>query len=497
MSHCDGRSHKHFWDRREFLFRSGGGISGLALAYLLNRENLLFAEPAAPASDPCRAAAEGVNPYAPKPPHFKPRATAVISLFMGGGWSQVDTFDPKPALTKYAGEPIDGKVKGDVIVRQGFPGPLMPSPFTFKKYGQSGMEVSEIFPYLSQHVDEIAFLRSVYGRSNDHVQGTYEMQTGQINLGFPSVGSWVTYGLGSVATSLPAYVVMTDSRGGPLGGPNDWSAGFMPAAYQGTLFRSTGDPIVDLKPPTGLTPDDQRARLDALAKLNEADMQKFPGNSELAARISSYELAYRMQGCAPSAIDTSKESEATKKLYGLDDKMTEQFGRQCLMARRLVEHGVRFVQVFAGGVGNQNTDTWDAHGDLVSNHRQHAKEVDLPTVGLLTDLKARGLLDTTLVVMHSEFGRMPISQRGVGRDHNPGTQTVLMFGAGIKGGQAIGASDEFGYKAQEQPISYHDLHATMLHLLGLDHTKLTYRFNGRDMRLTDVYGTLIPQIVNT
>jgi hypothetical protein len=488
------RCGKNFWDRREFLFKSGGGISGLALAYLLNRDNLLAA---APGSDACAAPPVGGSPYAPKAPHFKPRATAVISLFMGGGWSQVDTFDPKPALTKYAGQPIEGKVKGDVIVRQGFPGPLMPSPFTFKKYGQSGIEVSEIFPHLSEHVDEIAFLRSVYGRSNDHVQGTYEMQTGQINLGFPSVGSWVTYGLGAAASSLPAFVVMTDSRGGPLGGPNDWSAGFMPAAYQGTLFRSIGDPIVDLKPQAGLTPEDQRARLDALAKLNELDMEKFPGNSELAARISSYELAYRMQGCAPSAIDTSTETEATKKLYGLDNKITEQYGRQCLMARRLVEHGVRFVQVFAGGVGNQNTDTWDAHGDINANHRQHAAETDLPTAGLLMDLKSRGLLDNTLVVMHSEFGRMPISQRGVGRDHNPGTQTVLMFGAGIKGGQAIGASDEFGYKAQDQPISYHDLHATMLHLLGLDHTKLTYRFNGRDMRLTDVYGTLIPQIVNT
>ena len=489
MSH---RCSRNFWDRREFLFKSGGGISGLALAYLLGGDNLLAAPPAG--SEACSAPAVGVNPYAAKTPHFKPRATAVISLFMGGGWSQMDTFDPKPALTKYAGEPIDGKVHGDVIVRQGFPGPLMPSPFSFKKYGQSGIEVSEIFPHLAQHVDEMAFLRSVFGRSNDHVQGTYEMQTGQINLGFPSVGSWVTYGLGSVSSSLPAYVVMTDARGGPLGGPNDWSAGFMPAAYQGTLFRSTGDPIVDLKPQAGMTPDDQRARLDALAKLNELDMQKFPGNSELAARISSYELAYRMQGCAPSAVDINSESEATKKLYGLDDKITEPYGRQCLMARRLVEHGVRFVQIFAGGVGNQNTDTWDAHGDIKSNHTQHAAEVDLPTVGLLKDLKARGLLDTTLVVMHSEFGRMPISQRGVGRDHNPGTQTVLMFGAGIKGGQVIGSSDDFGYKAQEQPISYHDLHATILHLLGLDHTKLTYRFNGRDMRLTDVYGTLIPQV---
>ena len=309
----------------------------------------------------------------------------------------------------------------------------MPSPFTFTKCGQSGIEVSELFPHLSRHVDEIAFLRSVYGRSNDHVQGTYEMQTGQINLGFPSVGSWVTYGLGSVSSSLPAYVVMTDARGGPLGGPNDWSAGFMPAAYQGTQFRSTGDPIVDLKPPAGMTADSQRARLDALAKLNELDMQKFPGNSELAARISSYELAYRMQGCAPGAVDVASESEATKTLYGLDEQISEPFGRQCLMARRLVERGVRFVQIFAGGVGNQNADTWDAHDDIKTNHTQHAAETDRPMAGLLTDLKARGLLDSTLVIMHSEFGRMPISQRGVGRDHNPGAQTVLMAGAGHQG----------------------------------------------------------------
>ena len=496
MSH---RCTRHFWDRREFMFRSGGGISGLALAYLLDEQGLLFAESAEQSGDgsSCEAATVGVNPFAPKPPHFKPRATAVISLFMGGGWSQVDTFDPKPALAKYAGEPIDGKVQGDVIVRQGFPGPLMPSPFGFTKHGQSGIEVADLFPHLSRHVDEIAFLRSVYGRSNDHVQGTYEMQTGQINLGFPSVGSWVTYGLGSTASSLPAYVVMTDARGGPLGGPNDWSAGFIPAAYQGTLFRSTGDPIVDLKPPASLTPEDQRARLDALAKLNELDMQKFPGNTELAARISSYELAYRMQGCAPGAVDVASESEATKNLYGLGDPISEPFGRQCLMARRLVERGVRFVQIYAGGVGNQNMDTWDAHDDIKANHTQHAAETDRPMAGLLTDLKARGLLDTTLVIVHSEFGRMPISQRGVGRDHNPGAQTVLMAGAGIKGGQVIGSSDEFGYKAAEQPISYHDLHATMLHLLGLDHKKLTYRFNGRDMRLTDVFGTLIPQIATT
>jgi hypothetical protein len=483
---------KTCWSRRDFLFRSGGGVSGLALAYLLNQEKLLGWQ--SPASG-CSAEPIGFNPFAPKAPHFKPRATAVISLFMSGGVSQVDTFDPKSALSKYAGQPLDGKVAGDVVVRQGHPGPLMPSPFAFKRYGQSGIEVSEIFPHVASHVDEIAFVRSVYGQSNDHVQATYEMQMGQTRMGFPSVGSWVTYGLGSESSSLPAYVVIHDTRGGPIGGVNDWSSGFLPASYQGTLFRASGDPIVDLRPPSSLSPEQQRARLDLLAKLNELDLQRNPDNAELAARISSYELAFRMQGCAPEALDVARESDATKKLYGLDDKLTEPFGRQCLMARRLVEHGVRFVQLFHGGMGNQNVDTWDAHGDVKSNHSQHAAESDKPIAGLLVDLKARGLLDSTLVIWHGEFGRMPISQRGVGRDHNPGAMTVWMAGAGIKGGQAIGATDDFGYKAAEQPVSYHDLHATMLHLLGIDHKKLTYKFNGRNMRLTDVYGTLIPQIV--
>jgi hypothetical protein len=482
---------RNFWSRRDFLWEAGCGISGVALAQMLSEQGLLAAD----VSEACSAAPLGANPYALKAPHFKPRAKAVISLFMTGGPGAMDLWDYKPALTKYAGEPLDGKVHGDVVVRQGYPGPLMPSPFEFKRYGQSGKLVSEVFPHLGQHVDEIAFIHSVFGKSNDHVQAHYEMQSGQIRVGFPSAGSWITYGLGTESASLPAFVVINDPRGGPIGGPTNWSAGYMPAAYQGTPFRAAGDPIVDLKPVAGMTPETQRARLDLLAKLNELDMEKYPGSSELAARISSYELAYRMQGCAPQAIDINTESEATKKLYGLDEAITEPFGRQCLLARRLVEHGVRFVQLFQGGMGNQNTDTWDAHSNVKSNHTQHAKESDLPIAGLLTDLKARGLLDDTLVIWHGEFGRMPISQRGVGRDHNPGVMTVWMAGAGIKGGQSIGTSDEWGYKAAEQPVSYHDLHATMLHLLGLDHTKLTYRYNGRDMRLTDVYGTLIPQII--
>ncbi len=484
-------NNKYFWSRRDFLFRAGGGVSGLALAHLLEQQGLLAAEPSAA----CNAKALGDNPYALKPPHFKPRAKAVISLFMTGGPSAVDLWDYKPGLTKWAGQPLDEKMVGDLQVRQGYPGPLMPSPFEFKRFGQSGKLVSEVFPNLGEHVDDIAFIHSVFGKSNDHVQAHYEMQSGQIRVGFPAAGSWITYGLGCESTSLPAFVVVNDPRGGPIGGPTNWSAGYMPAAYQGTPFRALGDPIMDLKPVAGMTAETQRARLDLLSKLNELDMEKFPGATDLAARISSYELAYRMQGCAPQAIDINNETEATRKLYGMDEPITEPFGRQCLLARRLVEHGVRFVQVFQGGMGNQNTDTWDAHSNVKENHTQHAKESDLPIAGLLKDLKAKGLLDSTLVIWHGEFGRMPISQRGVGRDHNPGVQTVWMAGAGIKGGQSIGSSDEWGYKAGEQPVSYHDLHATMLHLLGLDHKKLTYRFNGRDMRLTDVYGNLIPQIV--
>jgi len=459
-----------FVSRRDFLFQAGGGLSGVALAQMLHAD----------------------NPYAVKTSHHPARAKAVISLFMSGGVSQVDTFDPKPLLAKYAGKPLEGK--GDIVVRQGHPGPLMPSPFQFKKYGESGMDVSELFPSVASHADELAVIRSVQGKSNDHVQAHYELASGVIRMGYPSVGSWVTYGLGTENQNLPAFVVIYDARGGPFGGPANWSAGFMPAAYQGTVLRSAGDPIIDLNPPASMSKEEQQARLNLLGKLNEMDLQKNPGNSELSARISAYELAYRMQGTAPDAVDVDRESEVTKKLYGLGDPVTEPFGRQCLMARRLVERGVRFIQLYHGGLGNQNTDTWDAHEDVRSNHTKHAAEVDVPISGLLSDLKAHGLLDSTLVIWQGEFGRMPISQRGMGRDHNPGTMSIWMAGAKIRGGQTIGASDEFGYKATEQIVSIHDLHATTLHLLGLDHKRLTYRFQGRDMRLTDVEGELIPQI---
>jgi hypothetical protein len=323
----------------------------------------------------------------------------------------------------------------------------------------------------------------------------YELASGTVRMGAPSVGSWVTYGLGSENQNLPAYVVIYDARGGPFGGPANWSSGYMPAAFQGTIFRAKGDPIFDLTPPASLSQDQIRARLGLLEKLNAMDIERNPGNSDLSARISAYELAYRMQACAPEAVEVDKESAETKKLYGLDNPITEAFGRQCLIARRLAERGVRFIQLYHGGIGNQNTDTWDAHGDVKSNHTQHAAESDYPIAGLLTDLKARGLLEDTLVIWQSEFGRMPISQRGLGRDHNPGAMSVWMAGAKIRGGQAIGASDDFGYKAAQQVCSVHDLHATILHLLGMDHTKLTYHYQGRNMRLTDVYGEPIPQVV--
>ncbi|MYA80117.1 MAG: DUF1501 domain-containing protein [Acidobacteriia bacterium] len=480
---------RRYISRRDLLFKAGEGISGLALAYLLNREALLAADK----ETACSATTDAQTPVSPRPTHFTSRAKSVISLFMSGGVSHVDTFDPKPMLEKFHGQPLEGK--GRIRVRQGYPGPLMRSPFGFRQFGENGIYVSNLFPHVAGIVDEIALVRSCQGRSNDHVLAHYEWNTGSLRMGFPSVGSWVTYGLGTENQSLPAFVVIYDPRGGPFSGPTNWSSGFLPAAYQGTVFRSSGDPVLDLNPPADVTPEQQRARLDHLAMLNDEHAKKNPGSTELAARIASYELAYRMQGCAPDAVDISGESEETKALYGLNDPVTEPFGKQCLLARRLIERGVRFIQLYNGALLQQDIDTWDAHSNLVENHTLHAHEVDKPIAGLIKDLKRRGMLDETLVIWHSEFGRMPISQRGVGRDHNPGALTIWMAGAGIQGGQVIGNTDEFGYKAIDPVYTYHDIHATILHLLGIDHKRLTYFFNGRHMRLTDVHGVLIPGLV--
>jgi hypothetical protein len=462
---------KRFWSRRELLNRCGGGIAGLAMSNLLQGAS--------------------VNPMSPKAPHFPAKAKAVISIFCYGGVSQVDTFDPKPELRKRAGEAMSGK--GNVVVSQGHPGGLLPSPWEFKKYGQCGMDVSSLFPHVGGMADEISFIRSMYCISNDHAPALFQMNTGFILTGHPSMGSWITYGLGSENENLPSFVVFTDWRGGPIGGAPNWGNGFMPAAYQGTPFRSSGDPIVDLRPPSEMTPDRQRKWLDLLGKLNEEHLARNPDDNEFTARIAAHELAYRMQTHAVKAVGLEQESEATQKLYGLDEPDTEYFGKQCLMARRLVERGVRYVQIYSGG-GNF-TESWDAHFDLELNHGMHAKETDKPIAGLLRDLKGRGLLDSTIVIWHGEFGRMPISQRMNGRDHNPYGFTVWLAGGGIKGGQIVGSTDEFGYKAEDNRKSVNDLHATILHQMGLHHEKLTYPYNGRNFRLTDVSGTLIKEII--
>ncbi len=462
-----------FISRRDLLRTAGGGIGSLALADLLRAEGL-----------------QRVSPLAVQQPHFAAKAKAVISIFCYGGVSQVDTFDPKPELLKRQGETIPGKT---IQVSQGTPGGLMPSSWQFKKHGQCGMDVSSLFPHVATKVDEIALIRSMYCISNDHAPALYQMNTGFIQAGHPSMGSWLTYGLGTENQNLPGFVVFADWRGGPIGGAPNWSNGFMPAAYQGTPFRSSGDPIVDLKPPTEMTPERQQKWLRLLGQMNEEHQAKNPEDTELAARIRSYELAYQMQSSAVEAVELTKESAATRALYGLDEKPTEYVGRQCLMARRLVERGVRFVQIYSGG-GNF-TESWDAHFDLELNHGMHCAETDKPIAGLLTDLTSRGLLDSTLVIWHGEFGRMPISQRLNGRDHNPQGFSVWMAGGGVKGGTIHGATDEYGLNAVENRTSVNDLHATILHLMGMNHEKLTYPYNGRNMRLTDVAGNVIKEVV--
>jgi hypothetical protein len=464
--------------RRRFLWELGGGIAGLALCDLLNRQDLLA------------SARVPESPLSPKHPHFQPKAKAVISLFMNGGTSHLDTFDPKPELTKRHLEAPPPSLNIQTFFPN--PGTFLKSPFTFRKYGQSGIEVSELFAQTAECVDDIAIIRSMHAQSNNHTPATLQMMTGFIQPGRPCLGSWSIYGLGSENQNLPAFVVLLDNMGGPMGGSQTWSSGFLPGVYQGTPFRNHGDPIVDLASPKFVEPEHQRSRLDFIKTLNEFHLQKNATDAELSARIASYELAYRMQSQAPELVDLSKESEATKKLYGMDDPRCEHFGRNCLLARRLVEKGVRFVQLFGGG--NALDDSWDAHGNIEKNHRKRAAAVDKPIRGLLKDLKSRGLLDSTLVVWHTEFGRLPISQSVSGRDHSPYGFSAWLAGGGVRGGQVLGATDDFGYRATVDPHSINDLHATILHLLGLDHTQLTFFHNGRMHRLTDVAGEVIQQI---
>ena len=463
--------------RRELLCTMGGGFGALAAIDLLSRD----------------ARGAVLDPLAPKPPHFPAKARHCVFLFMNGAPSHIDTFDPKPALEKYDGTPYKGSL---VVGSNNRPvGHLMKSPFEFRKYGGSGLEISSLFPHTSKFADDLCVIRSMYTDTAAHASGCLQMNTGNVVIGKPSLGAWLSYGLGSENESLPSFVVMTDPRGGPISGPSNWTAGYMPAAYQGTLFRSTGAPLLDLKTPKGTPETAQRAALDLLKKLNEEHLEARPEESEMAARIHSYELAYRMQTAAAEVVDLEKETAATREMYGLNDKRTADFGRKCLITRRLLEKGVRFIQLYSGG--GHIEDTWDGHNDCIGNHKLHAGETDQPIAALMTDLKRTGLWDQTLIVWGGEFGRTPTSE-GIGkpgRDHNWHGFTMWLAGAGVKGGQAVGATDELGFAGVEDVCHVSDLHATILHLMGLDHTRLTYFYSGMNTRLTGVRGNVVKKVL--
>ena len=483
----DGFSGPSLQTRRELLSRAGGGFGSLALAGLLSRQGLAAGSPEAAAS----RATGSLSPLAARAGHHAARAKSVIFLFMYGGPSHLDLFDHKPALKRFAGKPV-GKSVDTKGARSG--GGLYPSPYGFQRYGESGHWVSDRFPHLAGVIDHTAMLRGVYGNSISHAPALFEVNTGTIRTGFPSLGSWVTYGLGSDNEDLPGFVVLYDHRGGPIGGAPNWGAGFLPGAFQGTPARSRGTPILNLRRPAGLDDGRQRRLLDYAAKLNRAHRDRHPAETALEARIESFELAYRMQSAAPEALEIAAESESTRRLYGIErGKPSEYFGTQCLMARRLVERGVRFVQLYSGG--GHGDDNWDAHGSITGNHNKHCAATDKPMAGLIRDLAQRGLLDETLIVWGGEFGRTPQKQGGGGRDHHPFGFTMWMAGGGIRGGASHGETDEVGYHAAIDRTSIHDVHATVLHLLGLDHERLTFRFGGRDFRLTDVAGDVIDAVV--
>jgi hypothetical protein len=455
--------------RREFLQRAGGGFGALAFSYLLGLDGFFSR-----ATEPSAV----IDPLAPKSPHHAAKARSVIWLFMEGGPSHIDLFDRKPELEKLAGKPMPASF-GRPITAMGTAGnTIMPAKRVWKQHGQSGIWVSDWYPHVAEHTDELCVLRSCWADGLNHVGSVCQMNTGDILAGRPAMGAWTTYGLGSANQNLPAFVIMTDA-GEVNGGPKNWSSGFLPAVYQGTQFRSEGDPIFHLAPPKTVGEEQQRGKLDLLAKLNQHYARGKADDAELAARLNSYELAYRMQTAAPEAVDLSKESEATKQLYGLGERETEKFGTNCLLARRLVERGVRFVQCYSGSGSG-----WDAHNDIEGNHSKFCRQTDKPIAGLLTDLKARGLLDSTLVIWGGEFGRTPFNENGTGRDHNPWGFTIWMAGGGAKAGTVVGTTDEIGLRAVENRIHVHDLHATILHLMGLDHEQLTFLHNGRDERAT-------------
>lgn len=463
--------------RREFLWQAGGGFTGLALLDLLIRDGVL---------PKAAHAAEAGSTYllAPKKPHFPAPATRAVFLFMNGGPSHIDTFDPKPTLAKFHNTQYTNP-QGVAVGSNGRPvGHLMQSPFEFTEHGESGLPISSLYPHLSRFADDLCVIRSMYTDTAAHASGCIQMNTGRVSIGSPALGAWLSYGLGTLDENLPSFVVMTDPRGGPIGSASNWSSGYIPAAYQGTLFRSTGSPLLNLTTPPGTSDRSQRASLDLLNQLNQEHLETRPFDSELAARIETYELAYRMQTSAAEVVDVNREDAKTHERYGLDNPRTADFGRKCLITRRLLEQGVRFVQLYSGG--GHIEDTWDGHTDCISNHKLHAGETDQPIAALIQDLKDRGLWSETLLIWGGEFGRTPTSE-GLGkpgRDHNWHGFTMWLAGAGVKGGQALGATDELGFLAVENRCHVSDLHATILHLLGLDHEQLSYFYQGLDQRLT-------------
>ncbi len=481
--------------RREMLARTGCGFGMLGLAGMLQQQGML--------EQTARADGLGnrsLNPLAPQKSHFEAKATRVVWLFINGGPSHVDTWDYRPELTRWNGKSIkefDSEFKNTTGFFKDAVGNLMQSPFKFTPRGKCGKMVSEIFPHLGEHADKMAFIHSGHTESNNHSPALFAMNTGFARMGFPCVGSWVTYGLGSESANLPGFVVMSDpkGRGLPKGHAANWSAGFLPGVFQGTHLKPQGQPIDNLVRPSGLTDASQRSQLDLLKELNQFHFQEHEADTELAARIESFELAYRMQVAAPEAIAIESEPKHIQDMYGIGEDSCDHFARQCLQTRRLLERGVRFIQIYSGGMENQRS--WDGHNDIEGNHRQFAGETEKPIAALITDLAQRGLLDSTLIVWCGEFGRLPIAQTGgkPGRDHNPHCFTAWMAGGGVKGGTTYGSSDDVGFKAHENKVHINDLHATILHLLGLNHEKLTYKYNGRQFRLTDVGGHVIKDII--